>query len=82
MPRSTPTAESESERWKQATEWRGQRGRQVTPTAEEATGQTGQAGSGVGEAQAGDQKDGAKIQAGDRNDWARRLKGGGKEAGR
>ena len=80
MPRLTPTAESE--RWRQATEWRGQRGRQVTPTTEEATGQTGQAGSGVGEVQVGDQKDGATIQAGDRKEWARRLKGGGDEAGR
>ena len=54
----------------------------MTPTMEEATGQTGQAGSGVGEVQVGDQKDGATIQAGDRKEWARRLKGGGDEAGR
>ena len=52
------------------------------PTAEGATRHVGGTDSGVGEVQVGDQKDGATIQAGDRKEWARRLKGGGDEAGR
>ena len=54
----------------------------MTPTAKGETRKAGYANSGVGEAQSGDQKERATIQSGDQTEWARRLKGGGDDAGR